>query len=234
MGFSERTHHLIMNLGLEIIYNGNVVAATTPQKGHYLVFGIMALEDYDNISVIFERLIPNSETPIALYYSTVHFRDIIRIKVKDIQKQIEQSSDFNDLVNFIKLQEYNYLHKKINGLIKIDRSMGFKFCINDKDVKILFKENRRIGCTIHQNEKGIKLSVGATDKISEMLFNNKSWIESALQQGDEVSIELMPLDEETKYISETEYVMERPANQEKLVADYNLLHNELVNKGVLR
>jgi|GEM_PF-5029071 hypothetical protein len=223
-----------MNLGLEIIYNGKVVAATTPQKSQYLVFGITALEDHDNISVIFERLIPNSETPIALYYSTVHFRDMIRIKVKDIKKQIEQSSDFNDLVNFIKLQEYNYLHKKINGLIIIDRLIGFKFCINDKDVKILLKENRKIGCTIHQNEKGIKLSIGATDKISDVLFKNKSWVESTLHKGDEISIELMLLDEETPYISENEYVLERAVNHEKLIADYDLLRTELVNEGILK
>lgn len=223
-----------MNLGIEITYNGEIVAATTPQENQYLVFGITALEDFDNTSVIFERLILKSEKPIVLYYSKFHFRDMIGIKIKDIKDQIEQSCDFNNLVNFIKLQEYNYLHKKINRLIIIDKPIGFKFSINDKDVKILLKKNRKIGCSINQNKKGINLSIGATDEISDKLFKNKSWVESTLCEGDEILIELMLLDEETPYITENEYMVERPANQEKLKTDYNLLHVELINKGILK
>ncbi len=223
-----------MNLGIEITYNGEIVAATTPQENQYLIFGITALEDLDNTSVIFERLILKSEIPIVLYYSKFHFRDMIRIKVKKIKEQIEQSCDFNDLVNFIKLQEHNYLHKKINNLIMIDKPIGFKFSINDKDVKILIKKNRKIGCTIKQNNKGIKLSIGVTDKISDELFKNKSWVESTLCEEDEVFIELMLLDEETPYITENEYLVERPVNQEKLKTDYNLLHEELIKKGILK
>ena len=223
-----------MNLGIEITYNGEIVAATTPQENQYLVFGITALEDLDNTSVIFERLILKREEPVVLYFSKFHFRDMIGIKIKDIKDQIEQSCDFNHLVNFIQLQEYNYLHKKINGLIIIDKPIGFKFSINGKDVKILLKKNRKIGCSINQNKNGINLSIGVTEKISDKLFKNKSWVESTLIEGDEILIELMLLDEETPYITENEYIAERPANQEKLKTDCNLLHVELINKGILK
>jgi hypothetical protein len=224
-----------MSTGLELIYNGNLKAAILPIENQWFILGISALEDIDNIDISFQRLkMSNGENSTILYYSKIVLHDIIRIKVKEIEAIIEQSCDYVNYVNFIRLQRYNYLHKVINNSIKTDNSIGFKFCVNDRIIKVLVLKNRNISFVINQNETGINLNIGATDKVSDILFKDKFWFDSSLCLGDEISIELTFLKVETPPASESDYELEKPMTLARIMEDYNYLQSKLTKDGLLK
>ena len=197
--------------------------------------GISALEDIDNIAISFQRLkMSNAESSTILYYSKIVLHDIIHIKVKEIEATIERPCDYVSYVNFICWQRYNYLHKIINNSIETDNSIGFKFCVNGSIIRIRMLKKRNIGFVINQNENGINLSIGATDKVSDILFKDKFWFNASLCLGDEISIELTFLKEDTPPASEYDYEVEKPMTLERIKEDYNYLQTKLTKEGFLK
>jgi hypothetical protein len=223
-----------MNTGLELIYNGNLQAAVPSVENQWNVLGISALEDKDNMAISFQRLeMSNDKNSTVFYYSKIALNDIIRIKVKEVETVIEPSCDYANYVNFIRLQRYNYLHKVIHNCIETDNSTGFKIRVNDRIIKILVLKNRNIGIVINQNKTGINLNIGATDKVSDILFKEKCLFKSNLCLGDEISIELTSLKEDSPPVSEYDYEIEKPMTLEKIMEEYYSLQTKLTKEGLL-
>jgi hypothetical protein len=224
-----------MNTGLELIYNGTLQAAVSSVENQWTVLGISALEDKDNISISFQRLkMSNDKNSTVFYYSKIALHDIIRIKVKEIETVIEPSCNYANYVNFIRLQRYNYLHKVIHNRIETDNSTGLKIRVNDRIITVLLLKNRNMGFVINQNKNGINLNIGATDKVSDILFKDKCLLQSSLCLGDEISIELTSLKEDTPSVSEYEYEVEKPMTLEKIRAEYYSLQTQLAKEGLLK
>jgi hypothetical protein len=224
-----------MDTGLALIYNGEVKAATLPTGNQWLTLGISAVEDVENIAIAFQRLkMPGDKSSTVFYYSKIVLHDVIRIKVKKIEAAIEPRCDYVNYLNFIRLQRYGYLRKVINNSIETDNSIGFKLRVNDRAIKIFMLKNRSIGLVVNQNKDGVNLSIGATDKASDVLYKDKSWFSSSLCLGDEISIKLTFLKEESPAASEYDYEVKKPMSIERVVEDYNHLQAELTKAGILK
>lgn len=221
-----------MGAGLEILVNRNIIATATSHKDQFLIFDITASED--NVSIALQRLNIEDNTTDVICFSNVYPNDKVDINIINIENAKNRLLDYEEFINFIKLKEYRYLHKKINQLSNIDTTIGIQFRINDKIVKISFREDRRIVGTIIKKEEDINLSIGATDKISENLNNHIHWAESILKIGDEMAIELVQINEETPHISVKKHVHENSSTQDKLIEEYNSLKKELTKRGVLK
>ncbi len=228
---SQKNCIVSMPTGLEIIYNGKLIASAAPAENQWLLFGIQTLGS--SVSFSLQRLgVAPGET--VLHYAVMHPHDRICIKVKEIDVETAQLFDNDDYITFIQLEIYNHLHACLHNPPPPADDLGFEYTINGTTINVPLANQQKPGFAIVQNKKnGVKISIGADVRVSTTTTKHKSWAESYLSSGDEVTIAFKPVDQETPCTSEEEYASEAAVVKEKQIADYHSLRAELTEKGVL-